>query len=86
MTCAELGPRSTRSPTKTSKVFARRPMLQVGVDLGEQMLEQVDAAVDVSDDIGAITSRPGRPLIASRREIEHQDPGLAASRPARTSR
>jgi hypothetical protein len=39
------------------------------------MLEQVDAAMNVPDDIGAMTRRTGRALSASTRKIEHQDPG-----------
>ena len=66
--------------------LGRRPVLEIGMDLGEKMLEKVDAAVDVPDRIGPIATGAGRALFASRREVEHQDPGLAASRPASMSR
>ena len=68
------------------KVLARWTSLKVGMDLGEQMLEQIDAAVNVSHRIGAIAAGTGWPLFASRREVQHQDPGLAASTSARMSR
>ena len=34
--------------------LARRAALKLGVDLGEQILEQIEPAVDVADGIGAI--------------------------------
>jgi len=63
-----------------------RVVLQVGMNLGEKMFEQVDAAMDVANRISPIALRSGRSSIASIGEVEHQDPGLAAPRPARTSR
>src|SRR5437764_12013651 len=80
------GPAIDQVADKHQHGLARGAMLEIGMDLGQQMLEQVDAAVDVPDDIGAIAPRTGGALSTSRGEIKHQDPGLAASKPARTSR
>jgi hypothetical protein len=49
------------------------PALQFRVDFGKQILEQVEAAMNVSHDIGTIAVRAGWPLPSSRRKVEHQD-------------
>ena len=65
---------------------ARRAMLQLGMNFREQLLQQVEAAVDVADGIGPVAGSAGRPAIARRRDVQHQAADWLRSSPASTSR
>ena len=42
--------------------LARRPAFELRVDLLQKRVEQVEPAVDIADDIGAVAARAGRAL------------------------
>ena len=73
-----LGPRSIRSPTKTSSTLRALRLLNVGMDLAEQLLEKVEAAMNVADRIGSPPACARRTAVPSLSEIEH--PVLAQNR------
>jgi hypothetical protein len=55
---------------KHQKRLSGRPFRSIALNQAEELLEQIEAAVDVSDNIGPITPRPFGPGFIGSREIE----------------
>ena len=52
--------------------FGGRPLIQLCVDPGQQLFQQIETPVDIANDISAVTRRSGRLLPGFPREVEHQ--------------
>ena len=52
----------------------RRPLGEVGLDRRQQLIEEIEPAVDVADDVAAMPARPGGGMCSLGTEENHQIP------------
>ncbi len=66
-----LGTSVDQVPDKDQKRFAGRAVGKVSMDFSEQLLEKVEAPVNIANDISAPTACARRSTVLSRSEIKH---------------